>query len=87
MTIFICTVELVQISFFCKILEFWLAFGYLFLSIIVDESNRDRTAFSSTLRLDDTVGEDDALRRRGIARRGKRGFCYAGEDGHYAKEC
>ena len=35
--------------FFCKILEFWLAFGYLFLSIIVDERNRDRTAFPSTL--------------------------------------
>ena len=32
---FICTVELVRISFFCKILEFWLAFGYLFLSIII----------------------------------------------------
>ncbi len=49
MTIFICIVELVRISFFCKILEFWLAFAPLFLSIIVDENKRDRNTFPPAL--------------------------------------
>ena len=65
-SLIICTVELVRKFYYCKIIEFWLAFGYLFLSTIVEERNIDTTAFPSTIQPNDTVGEDDTLRRRGI---------------------